>query len=110
MKPQAPTTTKPDSHLGLAIAGTIFCWPFGIAAILKAAKVDALWAEGRYSEATSMSASARKHGILALILGIILNIVVIISYVTMWDSIYGYNNYYDDYYYDEYYYDDPYYY
>lgn len=106
VKPQAPTTAKPDSNLGLAIAGTILCWPFGIAAIHKAAKVDVLWAEGRYSEATSMSASARKSGMLALILGIVLYVVVFIGYIAMWDEIFGYNDYYDEYYYDDYYYDD----
>lgn len=92
--------------MGLAIAGTIFCWPFGIPAIVKAAKVDRLWNEGRYNEAVSMSSSARKNGMLALILGIILNVVVFIGYIAMWDSLFGYNDYYDEYYYDDYYDDD----
>ncbi len=53
-----------------------------------------------------MSASARKSGMLALILGIVLYVVVFIGYIAMWDELFGYNDYYDEYYYDDYYYDD----
>ena len=38
---------KPDNYLVWAILSTVFCClPLGIVAIVKASKVDALWAQG----------------------------------------------------------------
>ena len=62
---------RPNSHLGLAIAGTIFCWPFGIPAIVNAAKVNYLWNDGRYEESIQKARKAKSWGTTSLVLGII---------------------------------------
>ena len=51
----------PDNYLVWAILVTIFCfWPFGIPAIVNAAKVDKLWMLGDKEGAVQRSESARR--------------------------------------------------
>jgi hypothetical protein len=51
---------KPNNWLWLAILVTVLCClPFGVAAIVYAAKVDSLYFSGRYEEAKRMSQSAK---------------------------------------------------
>lgn len=66
-----PSMQRPNSHLGLAIAGTIFCWPFGIPAIVNAAKVNYLWNDGRYEESIQKARKAKSWETTSLVLGII---------------------------------------
>lgn len=52
---------RPKSWLVESILATIFCcMPFGIAGIVFAARVEALWNEGRYAEAIKASKDAGK--------------------------------------------------
>lgn len=59
-----PTTNKPmapESHLTWAIISTIICcWPFGIPAIVNAARVDKYWLAGHYEEAQKAANEAKK--------------------------------------------------
>ena len=60
---QTPTNKPmaPDSHLTWAIISTLLCcWPFGIPAIVNAAKVDKYWLAGHYDEAIKASNDAKK--------------------------------------------------
>lgn len=51
----------PENYLILSIMATIFCcWPIGIFAILKAAKVRELWALGDHVGAQKASNDAKK--------------------------------------------------
>lgn len=57
----------PNNHLVWAILVTLFCFfPFGIVAIIKATSVNTLWAQGRWAEAQTASASARTWSIWAM--------------------------------------------
>ena len=63
---------KPNNRLGQAIAlAIIFCVPLGIPGIVNAAKVDALWKEGKYEEARSASRKANMWSLIAMGAGIL---------------------------------------
>lgn len=63
---------KPNNRLGQAIAlAVIFCVPLGIPGIINAAKVDALWKEGKYEEARSASRKANMWSLIAMGAGIL---------------------------------------
>lgn len=67
-----PTSPAPDNHLVAAIMVTIFCClPLGIPAILNAAKVDKLWAQGDIMGAENAAEDAKKYVKLSVICGII---------------------------------------
>ncbi|MBP5365612.1 MAG: CD225/dispanin family protein [Bacteroidales bacterium] len=80
-QPRAPQVYPPSSNLIWGILTTIFCClPLGIVSIVYAAKVDGLWAAGRFDEAR---ASAKKAGTwamwaaIAAVVGLILYFVFI---------------------------------
>jgi hypothetical protein len=88
---QQPLTPKPKNHLALSILATIFCClPFGIPAIVFAAKVDNLWNAGKYQEAEDASRKARTWMLVSIILGA----VAVISYAAF--VIYGMSVYGED--------------
>lgn len=73
---QLSVGSMPDSGLTYAILVTIFCcWPFGIPAIVQAAKVGGLWRSGQYSQARAMAARSKYWSTWSLVLGIISAIV-----------------------------------
>jgi len=60
----------PNNYLVWAILATIFCcWPLGIPAIVKSAKVSSLYNAGDYAGAQRASANAKKCTIAATIVG-----------------------------------------
>lgn len=74
------TNVCPKTWLAESILVTIFCClPFGIAGIINASKVSALYAQGRYSEAEMRSANAKKWVKVAFIIGIVWIIITIIA-------------------------------
>ena len=63
---------KPDSNLVWAILTTLICClPFGVVAIVKACKVDGLWASGQYQEAVNASNEAKKWSIIAAVAALV---------------------------------------
>ena len=51
----------PDNHLAWAIVSTLLCcWPFGIPAIVNAARVDKLWHSDYEEEAIIAANNAKK--------------------------------------------------
>ncbi len=72
---------KPSSNLVWGILTTLLCClPFGIVSIVQAAKVDGLYMAGRYDEAQSASASARKWAIIAAVSGLVLAAVYVLLF------------------------------
>lgn len=70
----------PANHLIEAILVTIFCClPFGIVAIIYAAKVEGAFYAGDEDEALRLSQNARKWSIIGLICGL----VAILLYILM---------------------------
>ena len=64
------------THLTEAILVTLFCClPFGIVAIINAAKVSNLVAAGKYNEAVEASNNASKWVKISLIVGIVANVL-----------------------------------
>ena len=76
------TELAPESNLVWAILATLLCcWPFGIPAIVNAAKVDRYWFAGHKEEAIKAAQNAKKWSIIsavsALIFWVIYSIVII---------------------------------
>ena len=70
---------KPDNNLVWAILATVLCClPFGIVSILKASKVDTLWAQGDQNGAVQAAADAKKWAIIAAICGAVWAVIYFI--------------------------------
>jgi hypothetical protein len=67
---------KPQNYLVAAILTTIFCClPAGIVSIVYAAKVNGLYAEGKFAEADSASKNAKTWFIVSLVAGLLFFII-----------------------------------
>ena len=71
---------RPHNFLWWAILSTIFCaWPFGIPAIINAAKVNPAYNRGDYDQAQSHAKSARTWSLVSTLVGVgIITIYIII--------------------------------
>jgi Interferon-induced transmembrane protein len=77
--PQQPVGQAPNNYLVWSILATIFCFPItGIVAIVKAAQVNGMWAQGLHAEAQAAAASARKWVIWSVIIWAVWVVIVII--------------------------------
>lgn len=88
---------RPSTYLAWAIISTILCWPFGIPAIVFAARVNRLWSEGYYDDARNASRKAKTWALVATILGgvflviyIIYIILVASAVATVSEAFYGF--------------------
>ena len=78
---QSPAAAPPGqvipNFLWQSIVVTILCClPFGIVAIVQAAKVDGLKAAGDFAAAKATSDSAKKWCIISLVIGLVINLIV----------------------------------
>lgn len=77
--PPYPPQIPPGNNLVWAILTTIFCClPFGIVAIIYAAKVNSLWAAGAYGEAYEASRKAKNWSIISAAVGALGIIIYVI--------------------------------
>ena len=68
----SPTMTNdarlgPPSNIGWAVASILFFWPLSFVAMTRAMQVYPLWQAGRQSEAEAASATAKKLGVISLV-------------------------------------------
>jgi hypothetical protein len=63
------------------------CWPFGIPAIVNAAKVDRLWYSGNHQAAYEAAGSAKKWIIVSVILGVISIAISFVYYFVMLNEV-----------------------
>lgn len=80
-----PSPIPPDNNLVWAILCTVLCCiPFGIVSIVKASKVNTLWAQGDYVGAQKAASDAKKWAIWGAIIGplaiILFYIVIFVIY------------------------------
>lgn len=81
--PQQPVGQAPNNYLVWSILATLFCFPItGIVAIVKAAQVNGMWAQGLHAEAQAAAASARKWVIWSVIIWAVWVVIVIILSVS----------------------------
>ncbi len=59
----------PANNMVWGIIAVFLCWPFAIASIINANKVDKLYREGKYADAQAAADAAKKYGTWALIAG-----------------------------------------
>ncbi len=74
----APTQTQSQTtpnNLLIAILSAFVFFPLGALALVNAAKVNKLAAEGKTEEAQAASASAKKYAYIAIITGVVLAVV-----------------------------------
>ena len=70
-----PANVNVPNYLVLAILSVFCCWPLAIAAIINASKVNGLVAAGNIAGATEASGKAKKFAMIAIIVGIVLNVL-----------------------------------
>ena len=71
---------KPNNYLALSILATIFCcWPFGIPAIVNAARVDKFWREGDNELAEEASKKAKRWTIISAIVGLVIFAIIFLA-------------------------------
>lgn len=76
-----PMPPKPDNYLVWAILSTICCClPFGIVAIIKSSHVNSYYNVGYYDGAVNESNEAKKWCLIALVSGIVFDIIYFIFY------------------------------
>ena len=81
-EPNRPDFMKPSSGLVLAIITTIMCClPMGLMGILRASKVDRLWAAGCYKEAERYASSAKRWTIAGIVIGFVFEAIYIGFYL-----------------------------
>lgn len=81
MNNQDAMPPKPENYLVWAILSTLCCClPFGIVAIIKACKVNTLYAARMYEAAQLASQDAKKWCIIAAITGVVIQIIYGILY------------------------------
>jgi len=70
---------KINNNLPLAIFSTLCCClPLGIVAIIKAAKVNDLYAQGRIEEAQQNADEAKKFAMISIGVGFVINVIYFI--------------------------------
>ena len=86
--PQANLAYKPSSNMVWAVLTTIFCcFPFGIPAIIFAARVDSLWFSGRHQEAYNAARASRTWTLVSAIVAIVGWILYIAFYAALFEAI-----------------------
>lgn len=73
---QSSVMPRPDNNLVWAILSTILCClPLGIVSIVYSCKVNGLYEQGRYKEATDAAENAKKFAIISAICGLVAGII-----------------------------------
>ncbi|PTM05189.1 MAG: hypothetical protein DA407_12475 [Bacteroidetes bacterium] len=73
--------SRPESYLALAIISTIICCvPLGIVSILYATKVNSLYEDGSFDEATRASKNAKTWGLITIGAGVLIYLGVFLIY------------------------------
>lgn len=81
---QSPSGRPPENYLIWGILTTVLCClPLGIVSIIKASKVNELWATGRHEEAYQAANEAKKWAIWSAILGPVLAIIGFIFFTVL---------------------------
>ena len=99
VNPQTAPAYKPSNNMVWAVLTTIFCClPFGVPAIVFAARVDSLWFSGRYQEAYNAARTSRNWALISAIVAIVGWILYVAFFAALFEAAEE-TVYYDDYYY-----------
>lgn len=72
----------PENHLVWAILTTVLCcWPLGVVAILRAARVESLWFQGLPDKAHESADQARKWAIWSAVVPVVITAVAVLIFV-----------------------------
>lgn len=83
-QPNNQQLPPPENHLAGAIVATVLCCPpFGIPAIVNAARVNSLWASGNHQAAVEAANAAHKWMMASIICGLVGGIIYIVLYVSV---------------------------
>lgn len=81
---QSGVGPAPNNNLVWAILTTVFCClPLGVVAIVKAAQVNSLWAQGQQDAARKAADDAKKWSIWAAVAGVVVAILYVIFVVVI---------------------------
>jgi hypothetical protein len=84
---QTPGGPPPPSNLGWAIAALILFWPLGIPALINATRVESQWYRGDAAGAMASSANARRFGVWAIGVSVVLFVLAIAFFVAVLSSL-----------------------
>ncbi|MEE2032631.1 CD225/dispanin family protein [Rhodococcus chondri] len=83
--PMHPYGPPPNNNLVYGLVVTIvYCMPIGIVSIVKATRVNALWAQGRFEEAHRAAASARTWAIWSAVAAVLVLAAYVVLYFWFW--------------------------
>jgi hypothetical protein len=89
--PPPPPRPIPPTYLWQSIVVTILCcWPFGIPAIVNAARVENRYNRGDYAGAERASSGAKTWSIVSLIAGIVIWIGCVIYYIIVGAALFAF--------------------
>ncbi len=89
MNNQDTMPPKPENYLVWAILTTVCCClPFGIVAIIKACKVNTLYAGKMYAAAELASQDAKKWCVIAAVTGLVISVIYGIANFALGYSLY----------------------
>lgn len=89
-----PLGSPPDNNLVWAILCTVLCClPLGIVSIIKATKVNELWAQGDVAGAHKAASDAKKWAIWGAVSGPIIYIIFMVIYFIIFASAAAFGNY-----------------
>lgn len=81
---QSGVGPAPNNNLVWAILTTVLCClPLGIVAIVKAAQVNSLWAQGQHDAARKAADDAKRWSIWAAVAGVVVAVLYVIFFVVI---------------------------
>lgn len=86
--PMYPYGRPPDNNLVYGLVATIICcMPLGIVSIVKATRVNSLWAQGRFEESHRAARSARTWAIWSAVAAVFVLASYVVLYFWFWASV-----------------------
>ena len=80
---QPPMSGKPNDYMGFSIFSCVLgFFPLALAAIVLSSRVDLLWAIGDYTGALDTAQRAKKFGMWALIIQVIMIVIAFIAFLS----------------------------
>ncbi|MEE2060233.1 CD225/dispanin family protein [Rhodococcus artemisiae] len=86
--PFHPYGRPPENNLVWGIVATVvFCMPIGIVSLVKASRVNNLWAQGRFDEAHRAARSAKTWAIWSAVIWVVGLMALVVAYFAFWAAV-----------------------
>ena len=82
-----PPGPPPSNQIGWAIVAIILFWPLAIPAFIYSSRVESAWNYGDVAGAEQASQNAKKCGVAALIVGIVIAVLMIVLFAAVFSQV-----------------------